>query len=352
MSERRGRRRVGQVIGWDVNRLHRGDRTLVRRGDAFLELAHFGSESRLVTDRGRNAAEKCRHLGARLREAENVVDEQQDVLSLLVTEVLCNRQCTQRDPRARAGRFVHLAVDQRGLRENGFARLELGLAHLEEKVVTLTSTLTDAREAGHTTVCLRDVVDQFHDQNRLADTRAAEETDLAALAVWSEKVDDLDARLEDLDLGALIHERRRLLVNRRKVGRVHRTAFVHRRADDVQDAAEALFANGHRDRSRGVLDRHPSDQTIGRIHRDRADCILTEVLRNLEGEVPILLADRGVANLNRSQNRWQTPLREGNVHDWTNNLSNTPVLKLCHVLSGFLKVGRPTVYPAHKASAT
>jgi len=80
--------------------------------------------------------------------------------------------------------------------------------------------------------------------------------------------------------------------------------------------------------------------------------VLTEVLRNLEGEVPILLADPRVANPKRSENRWEASLGEGHIHDWTNNLSNTPVLKLCHVLSGSLKGCRLAVYPAAKASAT
>src|ERR671930_2688849 len=41
-------RRVGEVVGRHVDRLHRGDRALVRRGDALLELAHLGRERRLV----------------------------------------------------------------------------------------------------------------------------------------------------------------------------------------------------------------------------------------------------------------------------------------------------------------
>jgi hypothetical protein len=42
-------------------------------------------------------------------------------------------------------------------------------------------------------VVRRDVVDELHDDHRLADAGAAEEPDLAALRVGREEVDDLDA---------------------------------------------------------------------------------------------------------------------------------------------------------------
>ena len=39
----------------------------------------------------------------------------------------------------------------------------------------------------------RNVVDEFHDGHGLADTRTAEETDLAALGDRHDEIDDLDA---------------------------------------------------------------------------------------------------------------------------------------------------------------
>ena len=53
------------------------------------------------------------------------------------------------------------------------------------------------------------------DEHGLADAGAAEEADLAALAVRGEEVDDLDAGLEDFDLGRLVLERGRRAVDRR-----------------------------------------------------------------------------------------------------------------------------------------
>jgi len=56
-----------------------------------------------------------RHLRTRLREAEDVVDKEQNVLALLVAEILGQRQARQADAGPRAGRLVHLAVDERRL---------------------------------------------------------------------------------------------------------------------------------------------------------------------------------------------------------------------------------------------
>ena len=80
----------------------------VRGGDALLEIAHLGGERRLITDRRRRAPEQRAHLRARLREAENVVDEKEHVLVLLVAEILRHRERRQapRARRAPGGSFI------------------------------------------------------------------------------------------------------------------------------------------------------------------------------------------------------------------------------------------------------
>ena len=113
VRERRRRRRIGDVVGGHVDRLHRRDRAVARRGDALLQVAHLRRQRRLVTHRARHAAEQRRHFRAGLREAEDVVDEHEHVGVLLVAEVLGDRQPRQTDAQARTRRLVHLAVDQR-----------------------------------------------------------------------------------------------------------------------------------------------------------------------------------------------------------------------------------------------
>src|SRR6476646_9305024 len=63
-SGRRGRIRV--VIGGNVDGLHRGDRTGLRRSDALLQFTDFRIEVRLVADGRWHAAKERRNLRTRL----------------------------------------------------------------------------------------------------------------------------------------------------------------------------------------------------------------------------------------------------------------------------------------------
>jgi hypothetical protein len=184
------RRRVGVVVGGHVHGLQRGDRATAGRGDALLQLTHLVGERGLVAHGRGHAAEQRRHLGARLHEAEDVVDEQQHVLVLHVTEVLGHRERREGDAQAHARRLVHLAEDEGGLLEH--ARL----LHLETEVGALTGALAHTGEHRHTTVVLRHAADHLGDEHGLADAGATEQADLAAGHVGGEQVDDLDAGLE------------------------------------------------------------------------------------------------------------------------------------------------------------
>jgi hypothetical protein len=58
-------------------------------------------------------------------------------------------------------------------------------------------------------VLLGDVVDELHDGDGFAHAGAAEQADFAAARVGADQVDDLDAGLENLNLGGLIGKGRR-----------------------------------------------------------------------------------------------------------------------------------------------
>ncbi len=132
---------------------------------------------------------------------------------------------------------------------------------------------------------LGDVVDQLLDEHGLADAGAPEEARLAAPRIRLQQIDDLDAGLEHLDLGRLVLERGRRPVDRVRLLGVDGGALVHRLADDVEDAAERLLADGHRDRRTGVEHRHAAREPVGGGHGDGAHVRLAEMLGDLEGEL-------------------------------------------------------------------
>ena len=105
-----------------------------------MQRGDFGGERRLIADPRRQAPEQARDFAARLDEAKHVVHQQQHVLSLLVAEIFGDRERRQPDPPARAGRLVHLAVDQHAAIEHA------GSPHFDEKLVAFAGALADAGE--------------------------------------------------------------------------------------------------------------------------------------------------------------------------------------------------------------
>ena len=154
-------------------------------GDALLQGAHLGGQRGLVTNGRGHTAQQCGHLGTGLREAEDVINEQQHVLVGLLTEVLCHGQTGLSNTHTCSWGLVHLTKDQCGLIQN------TGLVHLAPKVAALAGALADAGEDGVAAVLGGHVVDQFLDQHGLADTCTAEQTDLAALCIGGQQVDDI-----------------------------------------------------------------------------------------------------------------------------------------------------------------
>ncbi len=325
---------VSQVVGRDVDRLNRGDRTLAGRGDTFLQLTHLGGQRRLVTNRRRDTAEQRRNLGAGLGEAEDVVDEEQHVLALFVAEVFGNGQCRKRDTGTGTRGLVHLAVDQGGLVENA------GLFHLFPEVVPFTGPLTDTGENRVTTVLLGDVVDQLHDQNGLADTGAAEQADLTATGIRSEQVNNLDAGFKCLNSRGLFHETRRGTMNFPFHIGTNRTGFVNRLTDHVQDAAEGLGTNRHNDLLAGIEHLLTADQTVGTVHGDGPNRIFTQMLGNFQNQVPLPVINRGVGYFERVVDLGELAGIELNVDNRADDLCNAsfihdePFLHVCPPVSG------------------
>ena len=77
---------------------------------------------------------------------------------------------------------------------------------------------------------------------------------------------------------------------------VDRAALVDRLAEDVQDAAEGLAADRHRDRRAGVDGLHAADHAVGRLHGDAADLVLADVVRHFDDDVDGHLSELAVVD--------------------------------------------------------
>ena len=153
------------------------------------------------------------------------------------------------------------------------------------KIVALAGALTHPGKHRETAVYLGDVVDQLHDDDRLADARAAECADLAALREGANQVDDLDARFEHGRFRVLVDQGRSLAVDRVALGRVDRAAAVHGVARHVEHPPEHALAHRYADGRVGVRDLHATFESFGRTHGDGAHEAVAEMLLDLEGQL-------------------------------------------------------------------
>ena len=250
------------------------------------QFADFGVEVRLVADGGRHAAEKRGNFRACLNETENIVDEEQHVEMLFVAEIFGDRQARQADAKTRTGRLGHLAVDQSGARFFGIAGDDdAALGHFQPQVVAFAGAFAHAGENRNAAVLHGHVVNQFHDEHGLADARATEQTDLAALEVRLDQVDDLDSGLEHFEGGRLLVQIRSRAVNRIVLVADDRSKLIDRLAQNVHHAAQRGPADRNGDASAGVKRLHAANHSFGGLHGDGADAAFAEMLLHFDDHV-------------------------------------------------------------------
>ena len=124
-----------------------------------------------------------------------------------VTEIFCHRKPCLCNSHTGSRRLVHLSKHERCLFQN------TGCLHLTPEVIALTGTLTDTRKDRITALLHRNIPDQLLNQDCFSDARAAKQTDFSALGIRRQKINNLDARLQNLRDRALILKWRRIPVN-------------------------------------------------------------------------------------------------------------------------------------------
>ena len=133
-------------------------------------------------------------------------------------------------------------------------------------------------------MALGDVVDEFHDNDGLADARTTERTDLATLRERADEVDHLDASFEDLSGRILVGQRWSLAMNAIALGGLWRGLIIHGVAGDVENTTEHFFADWNSDRAAGVGDIHAALQTVGGNHRNGTHPTIAQVALHFADE--------------------------------------------------------------------
>ena len=251
-----------------------------------------------------------------LCESENVVNEEQDILSLLITEIFSHSQSSESNTSSGAGGFVHLTVDKSDLGGFILQTDDTSLNHLMIQIIALTGSFSDSGKDGVTTMSLGDVVDQFHDQDGLADSGSAEETNLTSLGVGSEQIYDLDTSDENLLFDAHVLELWSLSMDSLSLVSGNGTPLINGFTNDVDDPAKSLRSHGDHDGIASVVDNLASNQTLCTIHGNGSDGVLSQVLGNLQDELGLT-----VLNLQGVEDLWESIFKL-DVNNGSNNGDN------------------------------
>ena len=142
-------------------------------------------------------------------------------------------------------------------------------------------------------------------------------TNLATLGVRGEEVNDLDTSLENGGPDVHFREGRGLGVDGEVGIRLDGATLVNWLTNDVHDAAKGGETGGDGDGITGVNDGLAANETLGTVHGNGADGVLTEMLGNLEDEAGIVVLDlKGV------EDGGQAAVLKLDIDDGTNDRHN------------------------------
>ena len=306
VGEDRNRRRVGKVIRRNVYRLDGGDGTIRGGGDALLQRAKLVGERGLVADRRGHAPEQCGDLAACLHIAEDVVDEQQHVLMHDIPEILRKRKPRERHAQACARRLVHLPEGKRGVVECA------GVFHVKDHVAAFAAALAHACEHGIIAGIARHVVDELHDEDRLAHARAAKQADFRAFGVRGEQVDDLYARFKEFRLRVDLCDGRRLPVDAPAL-RCDRPLPVDGPPEHIDRAAEHGLAHRHGDAAARCGHSFTREEAVRWVKGDAAHLGGGNMRRNLH--VDAAFGDEKLVDLRQVPRKARIQNRAGDADD-------------------------------------
>ena len=235
-------------------------------------------------------------------------------MPLYVTEIFRHGQSRQADAHTRSRRLVHLSVYQCCFFNNA------GFFHFRPQVVAFTGTFADAAKDGHAAVFGGNIPDQFHDDNRLADAGAAEQTDFTTTGIRRNQVNDLDPCFQYLRAGRLVFQFRGRAVNRPMIFCFDLTRIVvDRIAQNIENTTQSSRSNRNLDRRPRVKGFHPPLQSISGGHGHAANGAVTQVLHDFSRNSD-LYANVFAFDQNRIINSGKLLRQKFDVNNRSNNL--------------------------------
>jgi hypothetical protein len=184
------------------------------------------------------------------------------------------------------------------------------------KIIALTGTLSNTSKDRESSVLLGNVVDKLHDKHGLTDTGTSEKTNLTSTSVWVNKVNNLDTGYKNLSLGLLLSESWSISVNWKSTGGINWSTLVNWLSNNVDNPAKKTRADWHLDWGFGVNTYLAANETIGGVHSNGTNGVLSKMLGDLKNNADIV-----ILNLKSVQDRWELAIKL-NVNNGANDLSH------------------------------
>lgn len=277
MREGGGGGRIGKIISRYVDSLYRGNGPVFCGSDSLLKLTKICGQGGLVTHSGGDSSQQSTHLGVSLGETENIINEQQHVSVLLVSEVLGDGKSGKPDSGSSTGGLVHLSVHKRGS-ASFFEINYFEFLHFSIQIISLSGTFSHTGEYRVSSMMLSDVSNEFHNQHGLSDSCSSEKSDFSSSLVWGEKIYDLDTGDKEFLLRGLVFKVWGLSVDGVVGLGVDWASLVDRFSNYVHNSAEGFWTYWDFDGVTSVLYTLSSNQTFGGVQSDGSDLGVTKML--------------------------------------------------------------------------
>ena len=124
-------------------------------------------------------------------------------------------------------------------------------------------------------------MNQLHNQYCLSYTCTTKQTDLSALCVRTNQINNLNTCLKNLGRRHLLLIGRCLSVNAPALCILRCRLFIYRIAQKIKYSSKACITDWNADRCTCVNCIHAANHTISRVHRNAAHNIVTDLLGNL-----------------------------------------------------------------------
>ena len=177
------------------------------------------------------------------------------------------------------------------------------------------------------------VVNQFHDQYRFANTGTAEQTDFTALCIRCNQVNDLNASFQNFSGSLLLIIRRRIAMNRPAFDIFRRRLIINRLTKQVKNTSQTLLTDWNRNRRTAVHSLGSAHQSIRTAHSNTANNIVANMLRNLDRQ--LFLA---IFNFNSVQKLRQLAIFKSNIQYRSNNLNNGTDASFSHSVAPLIHI--------------